>query len=375
MSIENENNADTPADDTTADTSSSILDAINEAVGGEGDDTTADDAAASGDDAAAAAAGGDDTATTDETPAGTDKPPAGADQQPPAKDDKAAPALGADGKPAAAAAPKGPDPVNDPIPEEVRGKTRERMTALIDTAKSLTVEREKFKTDSVQFKTERDEILGYIAETKATPEQYTQALGYLKAVNSGDPVQIRAAIKTVQAELNALSSILGEPVAGVDLLANHQDLKTLVENGDLSQQHAEELAAGRNQRAHREQGSQQQTERQRVQDEINQGKVALNTLETQFNATDPHYAAKRAVLIPMLQPIFAQLHPSKWPAAFKTAYEQMPPLAPTAVPATVVPVKPAGQPLRARQPAGPAAKVPTTTMDAIDLAIEQAARR
>lgn len=375
MGIENENNADTPADDTTTDTSSSILDAINEAVGGESEDTATDNTATTGDDAAAAAAGGDGTATTDDAitdeaaAAGGEKSATGTDQLP-AKDGKAAPAAGADGKPAAAAAaaPKGPDPVNDPIPEEVKGKTRERMTALIDTAKSLTTERDTFRG-------ERDEILGYIAETRATPEQYTQALGYLKAVNSGDPAQIREAIKTVQAELNALSSILGEPVAGVDLLANHQDLKALVENGDLSQQHAEELAAGRNQRQHRDQGAQQLTEQQRVQNDINQGKVALNTLETQFKAADPHYAAKRAVLIPMLQPIFAQLPPSKWGEAFKTAYEKMPAPVPAAAPVVAAPAKPAGQPLRARQPAGPAAKVPTTTMDAIDLAIEQAARR
>lgn len=271
-----------------------------------------------------------------------------------------------DGKPAV----KQPDVINDPIPDDVKGKTRERMESLIKTAKDLTTARDQAVAD-------RGELLGYVAETKATPQQFTEALNYLKAVNSGDPVQIRQAIKMAQAELTALARIIGEPVQGVDLLAEHQDLKDAVEAGDISRQHAEELAASRALRAQQQQTSRQQTEQSQVQQDITGGKTALNTLDGQLRAADPQYEAKRALLVPLLQPIFAQLHPSKWAGAFKEAYDKLPAtaIAPaTAATAAIQQRTPTQQPLRAKQTAGQAAKAPGSLMDAINMGIEAAGR-
>lgn len=269
---------------------------------------------------------------------------------------------------AAAGKVKEPDAVNDPIPKDLAPTTQARMKSLVTKVKEATTTIEKVTA-------ERDEIMGYITATKATPEQYSVLLDYMTKVNSGDPVQIKAAIPVLQAELRALAAMIGESVPGVDLLSEHEDLKDAVTTGAISQQHAEELAAARTQRATRDAQSQQvsaQTQAQQQAERVlNDGKASLNAVEAELRA-DPHYAAKRAILIPMLQPIFAEMPPSKWAAAWKAAYERLP--APSAT-ITPIPQKAAGQPLRPGQPAGASAKAPTTAAEAVNFGIEQASRR
>lgn len=262
---------------------------------------------------------------------------------------------------------KQPDPVNDPIPDEIQGRTRQRMEQLIKHVKEST-------TEATRVRQERDDLVGMVQQTGATPEQFSQMLDYIGAVNSGDPTRIKGALQQVQAELTALSRMVGEPVPGVDSLASHPDLRQAVDSGDLSEAHARELAAGRDARAFATQRTQQTTQARQQQDEQTQaleaGKQGLNALEKQLQA-DPDYARKRAILIPTLQPVLAQLHPSQWVQTFQNAYQQLK-LGPAPVP-----TRPAGvgqQPLRARQPAGQTAKAPTSLEEAINAGIDRASR-
>jgi TPR repeat protein len=56
------------------------------------------------------------------------------------------------------------------------------------------------------------------------------------------------------------------------------------------------------------------------QRELTEARNALNAIEARLGSTDPAYAAKKALLVPILKPIFAQMPPSKWAAAFEQAY-------------------------------------------------------
>jgi len=56
------------------------------------------------------------------------------------------------------------------------------------------------------------------------------------------------------------------------------------------------------------------------QRELTEARNALNTIEVRLRATDPSYEAKKALLMPILKPIFAQMPPSKWAPAFEEAY-------------------------------------------------------
>lgn len=256
-----------------------------------------------------------------------------------------------------------PDHVNDPIPEEIKGRTRERIESLVGQVKELR-----------QVETRYNEIMGMIAETRATPEQYGMVLEYLGAVNSGDPEQIRGAMQILQRELDALSEALGEPAPGKDPLEGHQDLQDAVEVGDLTRKHAEEIAAARNQRKALERQRQASTQQSEAQRALAAARQTLNALDEELKAQDPHYAQKRQVLIGILQPVFKQIPPSQWVATFKAAYAKLPDPPAAAPPQNTGGAGNANQPLRSRQPAGGQQKQPTTLEEAIDFGIKQAGR-
>ena len=342
-----------------------LLAAVNEAIDGETTEAAreshGDDGARTTEEAGEAKGGAEETKGGEPDASGAEKPAA---PEKGAEKDKAV--AGAEEKSGAAK----PDPVNDPIPEEVQGRTRERMQQLIARVKEASAEREKIQR-------ERDDLVGMVAETRATPEQFNQTLEYLRAVNSGDPKQIEAAIGVLQTELAALSRMIGKPVPGVDVLANHADLRQAVDAGDLSEAHARELAAARDARAFASRRYEAMSAEQQQAAAIELGRQGLNDLEKQLQA-DPEYARKRAILIPALQPVLAQLPPARWVETFKAAYDRLklgPVAAPAAAAAPAAPTTAAHQPLRARTPAGQAAKAPASLLEAINAGIEQGSRR
>lgn len=261
---------------------------------------------------------------------------------------------------------KAPDAVNDPIPEDVKGRTRERMESLVGKVKETT---EKLTHVETQY----NSVMGMIAATQATPEQYGMVLDYLGAVNSGDDTQVRGAIQVLQSELKALYEKLGEPMPGTDVLAAHQDLRDAVEVGDITEAHARELAAARGRAAAQTRREETQRTQTAAQAEharaIDAGRNGLNALEVQLRASDPHYDAKRASLIEVLKPMMARVHPSQWVETFKEAYARVP------NPVAVAPKVESPQPLRPRSPAGGQTKAASTLEEAVSMGIAAASQR
>lgn len=308
---------------------------------------------------------------------------------------ESAPALGADSKPVAAVVPAKPadkpaagaepppkgekehkaDPVNDPIPEDVKGRTRERMEALITKVKESRTEVDTIRKD-------RDDLVGMVTDTKATPEQFNQSLDYLKAVNSGDAKQLERAIQIIENERTALYGMLGKPVPGVDLIAKHPDLQAEIERGDLSRERALEVATVREQRA-TAQARQQQAERTQ-QEQVQQtkameeGKAELNDLEKHLRKIDPQYEAKRKVVIGELQEKMATIPPPQWAREFMKSYSTAVVPAAAAAPAAGSPPAAAAhssqQPLRGRQPAGGVSKKPGSLLEAMREGLAQVRR-
>ena len=56
------------------------------------------------------------------------------------------------------------------------------------------------------------------------------------------------------------------------------------------------------------------------QEELSAARGDLNALEAHLRATDSQYEAKRALLVPILQPIFKHIPPSNWSELFEQAY-------------------------------------------------------
>lgn len=264
------------------------------------------------------------------------------------------------------------------MPNALKRETKDRINTLIGMVKENTTKLEVVAR-------ERDELVGYIRETNASPEQYGQALNYLKLVNSPNRADREQALHFLQGELGALARILGKPVPGVNMLEGHQDLIDEVSTGRLSPERAQEIAAARA-AANFERGvgarRQQESEvtQQRIR-EANEGRRALNDLGAELQQREPAvYAAKRAVLVKSLKPVFSQIPPSQWAETFRRAYDALPvPVAPRVASPTPQPIRagaPVGgnghTPLRAQQPAGSAAPAPKSLLDAINAGIADA---
>ena len=268
-------------------------------------------------------------------------------------------------KPVEAEKPKEPpkkDPINDPIPKDLKKETSERIRTLIDTAKTVTAERDKVLTDF-------NYMVNGVQATGATPQQYGETLSWLALFNSRDPAQQEKALELVESVAERLATLLGKERTIGDPLGAHQDLKNAVASGQITAQYAKEIARTRNgQQFRTELQTNAQTEAQRQEQargEEQAGRQALTELEATLRASDPSYEAKKAILVPALKPIMASIPWGQRKEKFLEAYRSI--NLPSAV--TPTPKTPANQPMRAKQPAGGQTKAPGSMLEAVSGAI------
>ena len=57
--------------------------------------------------------------------------------------------------------------------------------------------------------------------------------------------------------------------------------------------------------------------------EVEAARIEMNAVDAHLSAADPQFPAKKALLIPVLRPIFRHVPPSKWKALFQEAYAQL----------------------------------------------------
>lgn len=264
------------------------------------------------------------------------------------------------------AARKAADPLNDPIPKDLKKETQERIKTLITTAKEAQAQASQAEENFSVF-------VNGLQAAGVTPDQYGETLSYLSLFNkalSGDEKAGEAALAVIQEHVEKLSTFLGRDFAVADPLAKHVDLKQAIQQGKLTQDYARELARQRNAQGFRgeltTQASRMTQQQQQEQQERETARNDLNTLEVQLKANDPQYEAKKAMIVPILKPILAQLPASQWRAAFQQAYSQ----ARVAAPRAAAPTIPKNQPLRGnKQPSGGQARAPSSMLEAIDGAL------
>jgi hypothetical protein len=340
-------------------------DAGGEGAGGAGADGAA--GAGDGDNAAAGGEGSDDPSGAAGDGAAADAGrPRNADGTFKSKEQLAAEAEAAGvGKPPEGktpAAPKKPaDPINDPIPTNLKPATAERMGKLVETAKTLTSRAETAEQ-------ERDLLLQSVADTGMNGEEFGEFLGVVKDARSGDPAAIKRAYEYMGNVVKALATELGVAPPGVDPLTGHTDLIQRVNAGSLTRKDAEELAATRRlqqaneQRTQRTAQQSQQTaaQAQQLQQAVATAKENLGEWETTLASADPNFPARKAAMLADTAWVAGvkAMHPTKWVAEFSKKYRE------TKVTPKVVPVAQrsgsAPQPLRGNKaPAGGGAQVTT----------------
>jgi len=251
-----------------------------------------------------------------------------------------------------------PDHVNDPIPDDLKGRTRERMESLVKAVK----ERDEHLARAIA---QRDELINTIRETGATPEQVGRMLDTLKLLNSASFEEKKRGLAMLREDVESVAVLLGEDLGSPDLLDRHEDLKRAVELGEIDQKYARELALTR-ERDKRTRESVQHKEQltKQQQEELRAANEALDALGQELRA-DPDYERKCAILVPRLKQEFARIPPSQWAPRFAAEYARL------KLPDQA---KPTGQPLRPKQPAAPVKREPKTGLEAVNFALEELAR-
>ena len=263
------------------------------------------------------------------------------------------------------AEPKKVDPINDPIPKDLKQETQERIRSLIATTKEATEKGEKVAKDF-------DYMIEGIKATGTTPEQYGEVLSFMALFNSNNPEHQVKALEILDNMGDRLAMLLGKDRQLSDPLTNHADLREAVAKGQITAQYAKEIARTRNGQTFRTELTTAQLQRQQQEQaaatEKEAGRNSLNELEASLKATDPQYDAKKAQLVPILKPIFATIPPSQWKARFEQAYRSL------NIPA---PVRRGPQPLRGGRSAGAGSgkggemkTEPGSMLDAVNAALE-----
>lgn len=259
-----------------------------------------------------------------------DTPPA----DPPAADPVDPPA--ADAAPAPPAEPKTPEQEEAELLDGVksdRGKERIRQ---------VFSERKQLESDINEFK-------ALITDTKMSPEEFAQTLEFGRLMNSGDEKDLRVAFEMVEQQRAVLAQRLGVKAPGVDLLAGHDDLKQAVENMEITEDRALELAKYRKQDAEKQQVAQAQQQsaqnqeqfQKTVQSAATQMEAYLNTRANEADSPIKLKAISEHFKNPAnLQAFVSTYQPDQWVNTLKLMYDNI-----------VVPKAPAAaqpQPLRSR---------------------------
>jgi hypothetical protein len=169
------------------------------------------------------------------------------------------------------------------------------------------------------------DLIDMVRTTGATPDQYGQALDYLRDVNAaakGDRQAAERAYERMTGEMAALAKMLGKPVPGVhDPLSDHPDLQEAVAaGGEITAKRAEEMAALRAATRLQDHARQQQDQQSQQQAALQAADASIAQLDAHWKSTDPDYAAKRPHLNVMVAEYKRTLPPSQWAEATQRAY-------------------------------------------------------
>jgi hypothetical protein len=198
----------------------------------------------------------------------------------------------------------------------LKEKTAERFRELSKRPTTEEVEKQLAPLRAQAEKAEQwTEIL---VDSTARPEQLSSALGYLKAINSGDPIAMGKAYDVMLEEMKWLAGQLGREVPGlVDPLEAHADLKKQVDDGELPRANALEIARHRTEstriRERDTRTAEQRSAEQRQTESVNQAIAAISALGKELRAANAaEYAAKLPLLKPHLEFAKENLAPEQW---------------------------------------------------------------
>lgn len=231
------------------------------------------------------------------------------------------------------------------MPEGLTPKAQERFQTLVSRVK----EREETLAAVTR---DMEEFRSVITETGASPQDFSQALDYMRMVNHGD---LQGALQLLDNQRRQIALALGQPLPGADPLSEFPDLRQRVDNYQMDEAAAIEIARSRmNQQRigeQRQQHEQSVRAQEAAQAERSGALSQIDQMSAQWAKTDPDYAAKEGIILNQIKSIAEQFPPAMWPHQVRMLYETI-----SAMPraetrrASPAPLRSSGQAGGSRQP-------------------------
>lgn len=240
------------------------------------------------------------------------------------------------------------------MPEGLSQKAQERFTTLVNRVKEREAQVAETQGTITQFRE-------MIQSTGTTPQEFSQAIDYMKMVKHGD---FEGALRIMDDQRRMLSIAMGRALPGADPLASFPDLRQRVDGYQMDEQTALEIARSRVQQNHiqtaHQQQDQAQQQAQNVQQARQQAVQQIDQLGLQWAKTDPDFTVKEDIILKQLPEIARNFPPAQWPQQVKILYNTL-----SAMPMqrqvanTPAPLRASGQ--------GGGARQPKTMQEAIDM--------
>ena len=264
------------------------------------------------------------------------------------------------------------------IPTGLKGEQRRAYKELADhaqdTDRTLTAEREEVAS----LKRWENDYKAIVDDSKASGEQLALAFEFIHLVNHG---KWDEALEIIEAQRAGVAKQSGKALPGVDLLDDFQDLRAQVDNLEITEERAHEIARYRRQEFAQQQASQRQNETQAQQQASRQvaesyaadKNEAVNGIDKWLKeqaGKDIDHSAKEAALnayIGANQEVLQNLPPKLWLKTLQGVYSSIRGAVPSA-----------GNPGTARQPqplrprgggAGLTKSTPNSNREALDRAL------
>ena len=282
----------------------------------------------------------------------------------------AAPAATTAAPAAPAAAPAAPAQFDETPPEGISDRAKARWAELTERVKAVP-DLERRATEATQ---QLDSVRRMVSDSGLAPEEFSTVLDLGRLYKSSNPQDLQAALQRIEGLRADIATRLGTEVAGVDLLAQHPDLKQRVEGMTLSREDALEMVRLRTQNQTAQRTQQQTDDFQRFQTNVQQAATQMDATLDQRKHLPGHEAKVAFIKSHLsdqakLQQFVTTYEPHQWQAAILMMYDAYtPPAAPAPPPA------PAPQPLRPGNVSSGArvATQPVNAMDAVQNAFAAA---
>jgi hypothetical protein len=237
--------------------------------------------------------------------------------------------------------------------EGAKQSTQDRFQKITEGYKAATAKVETLTQENQRYKESFDSLrqLGFADEEAAN--DLVEFSEYRSALASGDATKFT---EIINAQLKQFQSLHGKPVQiGGSIISDHPDLQQKVDNLELDENTALEVARARNLQERINRDSQRQVQQtqsaQQSQQLIMSAVNEVEAMEASWRKNDPDFMAVLPELQESIAEIRTKMHPTQWPVAIEMQYKAIKKaLAAAAVNRQTTPLRGNGHMSTSRQP-------------------------